>query len=114
MTPQQIIVRPIVTEKSTDLQSQHNKYVFEVTKKANKIEIRKAVEMVFGVRVSNVRTMVVRARVSNVRTMVVRGDVRRVGRFFGRRPFWKKAIVTLNDGDSIDFYGEQPDQADKA
>jgi len=50
--------------------------------------------------------------------MVVRGDVRRVGRFFGRRPFWKKAIVTLHDGDSIDFYGEQPDQspekADKA
>lgn len=98
MTPQQIIVRPIVTEKSTDLQSQQNKYVFEVTKKANKIEVRKAVEMVFGV------------RVSNVRTMVVRGDVRRVGRFFGRRPFWKKAIVTLNEGDSIDFYGEQPDQ----
>jgi large subunit ribosomal protein L23 len=105
-TPQQIIVRPVVTEKSTDLQSQHNKYVFEVVKKANKIEIRKAVEMVFGV------------RVSDVRTMVVRGDVRRVGRFFGRRPFWKKAIVTLHDGDSIDFYGEQPDQspekADKA
>ena len=101
-TPQQIIIRPVITEKTTDLQTQHGKYVFEVAKKANKIEIRKAVEMVFGV------------RVSNVRTMVVRGDVRRVGRFFGRRPFWKKAIVTLNDGDSIDFYGEQPDQADKA
>jgi large subunit ribosomal protein L23 len=71
----------------------------EVTKKANKIEIRKAVEMVFGV------------RVSDVRTMVVRGDVRRVGRFFGRRPFWKKAVVTLHAGDSIDFYGEQADQA---
>ncbi len=102
MTPQQIIVRPVVTEKSTDLQAQHNKYVFEVTKKANKIEIRKAVEMVFGV------------RVNNVRTMVVRGDVRRVGRFFGRKPFWKKAIVTLNAGDSIDFYGEQPDTSAKS
>lgn len=102
-TPQQIIIRPVISEKTTDLQTQLGKYVFEVAKKANKIEIRKAVEMVFGV------------RVSDVHTMVVRGDVRRVGRFFGRRPFWKKAIVTLNDGDSIDFYGEQPDlAADKA
>ena len=102
MIPQQIIVRPVVTEKSTDLQAQHNQYSFEVAKKANKIEIRKAVEMVFGV------------RVTNVRTMVVRGDVRRVGRFFGRKPFWKKAIVTLNTGDSIDFYGEQADRPDQA
>jgi large subunit ribosomal protein L23 len=96
-TPHQIIIRPVITEKSTDLQSRHGKYVFEVAKKANKIEIRKAVEMVFGV------------RVADVHTAVVRGDVRRVGRFFGRRPFWKKAIVTLHAGDSIDFYGEQAD-----
>jgi large subunit ribosomal protein L23 len=97
-TPQQIIIRPVITEKSTDLQTQHGKYVFEVAKKANKIEIRKAVEMVFGV------------RVADVHTMVVRGDVRRVGRFFGRRAFWKKAVVTLHAGDSIDFYGEQAEQ----
>ena len=51
--------------------------------------------------------MVFGVRVTDVHTMVVRGDVRRVGRFFGRKPFWKKAIVTLNAGDSIDFYGEQ-------
>ena len=102
MIPQQIIVRPVVTEKSTDLQAQHNQYSFEVAKRANKIEIRKAVEMVFGV------------RVIDVRTMVVRGDIRRVGRFFGRRPFWKKAVVSLHAGDSIDFYGEQAEQAEQA
>jgi large subunit ribosomal protein L23 len=103
-TPHQIIIRPVITEKSTDLQSNLGKYVFEVAKKANKIEIRKAVEMVFGV------------RVADVHTMVVRGDVRRVGRFFGRRPFWKKAVVTLHPGDSIDFYGEaeQPSQGTQA
>ena len=67
MTPQEIIVRPVITEKSADLQEYDNQYVFEVARQANKIEIRKAVEMVFGV------------RVEKVRTMVVRGDVRRVG-----------------------------------
>jgi len=115
MIPQQIIVRPVVTEKSTDLQAQHNQYSFEVAKKANKIEIRKAVEMVFGVRVIDVRTMVVRGDIRrvDVRTMVVRGDIRRVGRFFGRRPFWKKAVVSLHAGDSIDFYGEQAESADQ-
>jgi large subunit ribosomal protein L23 len=96
-TPQQVILRPVVTEKTTDQQGDDNQYSFEVAKQANKIEIRKAVEMVFGV------------RVADVHTAVVRGDVRRVGRFFGRRAFWKKAIVTLHAGDSIDFYGEQAD-----
>ncbi|MCA9694299.1 MAG: 50S ribosomal protein L23 [Myxococcales bacterium] len=95
MIPQQIIVRPVVTEKSNDLQEGENQYVFEVARQANKIEIRKAIEMVFGV------------RVNKVRTMVVRGDVRRVGRHYGRRKFWKKAIVTVHPTDSINLYGEQ-------
>jgi large subunit ribosomal protein L23 len=95
ITPHQIIVRPVVTEKSNDLVAAKNQYVFEVHKDANKIEIRSAVEMVFGVRVSAVRTQVVRA--AN----------RRVGRYYGRKPSWKKAIVTLHDGDSIDLYGEE-------
>lgn len=99
MTPQQIIVRPVVTEKSTDLQGRQNHYVFEVAKAANKIEIRKAIEVVFGV------------RVQDVRTMVVRGDVRRVGKFMGKQRAWKKAIVTVHPGDSIDLYGEQADKA---
>jgi len=98
MTPQQIIVRPVVTEKSTEAQGRHNHYVFEVAKAANKIEIRKAVELVFGV------------RVRDVRTMVVRGDLRRVGKFTGKQRSWKKAIVTVHPGDSIDLYGDQADK----
>ena len=93
MTPQQIIIRPLLTEKSQQLEV-YDQYTFEVHRDANKIEIRKAVEMVFGV------------RVDKVRTMVVRGDVRRVGRFYGKTRQWKKAVVTLHPGDSIDFYGE--------
>jgi large subunit ribosomal protein L23 len=95
ITPHQVIVRPIVTEKSNDLVAAKNQYVFEVDKHANKIEIRAAVEMVFGV------------RVTNVRTQIVRSDLRRVGRFYGRKPAWKKAIVTLHTEDSIDLYGEE-------
>lgn len=94
MTPQQIIIRPLLTEKTTELEQDFNQYTFEVHRQANKIEIRKAIEMVFGV------------RVDKVRTMVMRGDIRRVGRFFGKTRQWKKAIVTLHPGDSINFYGE--------
>jgi large subunit ribosomal protein L23 len=95
MTPQQIIIRPIVSEKSNDLVAAKNQYVFEVHKDANKIAIKSAVEMVFGV------------RVEAVRTLVVRSDLRRVGRYYGRKPSWKKAIVTLRGDDSIDLYGEE-------
>ena len=94
MTPQQVIIRPIVTEKSADLQADDNQYTFEVHREANKIEIRKAVEIVFGV------------RVDHVNTMVVRGNIRRVGRNYGKTRQWKKAIVTLHEGDSIDLYGD--------
>ena len=97
MTPQQIIVRPVVTEKSTDLQGKNNHFVFEVARAANKIEIRKAVEQVFGV------------RVRDVRTMVVRGDLRRVGKFTGKQRSWKKAVITVHPGDSIDLYGDPAD-----
>ena len=93
-TPQQVIVRPIITEKSTDLQVSDNQYVFEVHRSANKIEIRNAVEMVFGV------------RVTGVRTQVVRGDLRRVGQFWGKKRSWKKATVSVHPDDSIDLYGE--------
>ncbi len=95
MTPHQVILRPVVTEKTTDLGADHNQYVFEVAKAANKIEIKNAVEMVFGV------------RVSGVRTSVVRGDLKRVGAHWGHKRSWKKAIVTLHPEDSIDLYGEE-------
>jgi len=94
MTPHQIIVRPVVTEKSNELTAL-NQYVFQVHKGANKIEIRKAIEMVFGV------------RVDKVRTAVVRGDLRRVGSHYGYRSSWKKAVVTLHPDDSIELYGEE-------
>ena len=94
MTPSDIIVRPVVTEKSTGLE-ELNQYTFQVHPRANKIEIRKAVEMAFGV------------RVTKVRTMVVRRDAKRVGMFRGRTAGWKKAIVTVHPNDTIDLYGEE-------
>jgi large subunit ribosomal protein L23 len=94
MTPQEVIIRPLLTEKSADAENENNQYTFEVHRQANKIEIRKAVEMVFGV------------RVKKVRTQVVRGDIRRVGQHYGKTRQWKKAVVSVHDGDHIDLYGE--------
>lgn len=82
--PRDIIRRPVVTEKSTDLMAE-KKYVFEVDPKANKTEIKQAVEQIFGV------------KVEKVNTMNVRGKVKRFGRYSGRRPNWKKAIVKLTE-----------------
>ncbi len=86
-----IIVRPIITEKSSRLMS-FNKYTFEVLPQANKIEIRKAVEEVFKVKVSSVHTLKVRSK------------PKRMGRFLGRSRSWKKAIVTLLPGERIEFF----------
>lgn len=91
MEPRDIILRPVVTEKSTGLMGE-NKYTFEVALKANKHQIRDAVEKIFNV------------RVESVRTMRQRGKLRRQGRTEGRRPDWKKAIVTLAEGDRIEIY----------
>lgn len=91
MDPYDIIIRPILTEKMTRLKELNNQYAFEVRKDANKIEIKRAVEERFGV------------RVLKVRTINVRGKKRRLGRFEGKRSSWKKAIVTLVEGDTIDF-----------
>jgi large subunit ribosomal protein L23 len=82
--PRDIIRRPVITEKSTDLMAE-KKYVFEVDPKANKTEIKQAVEQIFGV------------KVEKVNTMNVRGKVKRFGRYSGRRPNWKKAIVKLTE-----------------
>ena len=89
---QKIILRPLVTEKSTQQKEGNNQYVFEVHRDANKIEIQFAVERLFKVKVSQVRT-------SNVL-----GKVKRIGRKYGKRPDWKKAIVTLKEGDRIEFF----------
>jgi len=89
----QIIRRALQTEKSS-LMMAENKYVFEVERRAGKPEIKKAVEALFKV------------EVAEVRTMTVRGKVKRMGRFSGKRPDWKKAVVTLVEGNSIDLVGE--------
>ena len=90
--PRSIIKRAIVTEKSTILRDEENQVVFEVAKDANKIEIARAVEEMFDV------------HVETVRTMVVRGKVKRVGLKIGRRKSWKKAVVTLAEGENIDVF----------
>ena len=91
-TTHDVLKRPVVTEKSTALREEDNQYAFEVALDANKIEIRRAVESTFGV------------RVLDVRTQVVRGKMKRFRRGFGKKPNWKKAVVTLREGDVIDFF----------
>ncbi len=89
-----IIERPILTEKITALQDRRQ-YAFEVAEKANKIEIAQAIEKRFKVTVLNVRTMVVKGK---KKTQLTKG-----GRFQGRTRLWKKALVTLKEGDKIDY-----------
>jgi large subunit ribosomal protein L23 len=90
--PYKVIFRPLITEKSTLQKESDNQIAFEVNPKANKIEIQQAVEKAFGV------------HVMKVRTMNMQGKKKRTGRFFGRRPNWKKAVVTMAPGDHIDFF----------
>jgi large subunit ribosomal protein L23 len=87
-----VIVRPLVTEKSHDQLDRLGAYTFVVNKDANKIEIAKAVEKQFGV------------KVRDVRTMRYAGKQKRMGRFVGRKASWKKAMVTLAEGDSIELF----------
>jgi large subunit ribosomal protein L23 len=88
----EIIRRPLITEKSTQQKEANHQYAFEVDRGANKIEIQSAVERLFKV------------KVLRVRTYNVLGKVKRMGRRYGKRPDWKKAIVTLKEGDRIDFF----------
>ena len=91
MDARDILIRPLITEKSTQLM-EDGKYVFVVAKKANKIEIAKAVAEVFNV------------KVANVNTVNVSGKVKRMGRFVGKRSDYKKAIVKLAPGETIEFF----------
>jgi large subunit ribosomal protein L23 len=86
------IVRPIVTEQSSAAYQERGEYTFRVASDATKTTIRNAVERLFGVKVTGVWT-------SNQR-----GKARRVGQQVGRRPHWKKAVVKLRDGDTIDIF----------
>jgi large subunit ribosomal protein L23 len=102
---QNVIKRPLLTEKSARLrdtggaskshvegEAYKSQVVFEVARDANKIEIKAAIQSLFKV------------TVTDVRTLIVRGKEKRMGRFSGRRPAWKKAFVTLKAGDNIEFF----------
>jgi large subunit ribosomal protein L23 len=92
MNEYDIIIRPIVTEKSTLMKETSNQYAFEVARDANKIEIAKAIEQLFKV------------KVLAVRVMNMEGKKRRIGKSPGKRPDWRKAIVKLNPKDKISFF----------
>ena len=89
--PRDILVRPLMTEKSMRQKEELNTVAFKVRTDANKVEIRAAVEAAFNV------------KVTSVRTASFEGKLKRMGRYQGRRPGWKKAIVTLQAGHKIDL-----------
>jgi large subunit ribosomal protein L23 len=84
-----IILYPLITEKSTRFRDVENKICFAVRLDANKFEIKRAVEELFDI------------KISSVNTQITRGKIRRFGRTFGKRPNWKKAIVTLAEGQKM-------------
>lgn len=95
MTPESVIRRPIfLTEKSNTLRGKNNQVVFEVLRGANKVQIKDAVQKMFNV------------KVLDVNTMVYRGKDRRMGRGYAKLQNWKKAVITLAEGDNIDFFAE--------
>ncbi len=89
---QEIVKRPLITEKAERNREAHRHYAFEVHREATKIQVKQAVEKLFSV------------HVTGVHTSVARGKNKRVGRSFGRRPNWKKAIVTLKEGETIALF----------
>jgi large subunit ribosomal protein L23 len=88
----QVVRRPLITEKSTLLKEQINQVIFEVDRRANKVEIRQAVEKVFKV------------KILSIRTMNCEGKKKRLGRIMGRRSDKKKAYVTLAPGQTVEFF----------
>lgn len=92
MIPHDIIIRPLITEKTNIQKEVANQLSFEVDRHANRIDIRKAVETIFKV------------KVAGVRTMQVKGKPKRRGRIVGKQKDWKKAVVTLMPGERIDFF----------
>jgi large subunit ribosomal protein L23 len=92
MNQYDIIKRPVVTEKTNDQKENYNQITFEVDKRANRVEIARAVEKIFSV------------KVAKTRTVQIKGKIKRRGRILGKRKDWKKAIVTLMPGERIDFF----------
>ena len=95
--PYQVIIQPVVSEKTTRQMDERNTYTFKVAGDANKIEIKRAVEKLFDVTVTDVRTMTYAGKAK-------RSFLGRASRDMGRRPSFKKAVVTLAEGDHIELY----------
>jgi len=92
MMSHEIIIKPLITEKTSIQKELHNQLTFEVDRRANRIEIKQAIESIFNV------------RVAAVKTMQVTGKTKQRGRITGKRRDWKKAIVKLVPGERIDFF----------
>lgn len=92
MNQYEIIKRPVISEKTNIQKEEHNQLSFEVDKRANRVEITRAIEKIFGV------------KVAKTRTVHVKGKIKRRGRILGKRKDWKKAVVTLMPGERIDFF----------
>lgn len=92
MIPHDIVKRPLITEKTSIQKEVNNQITFEVDRRANRVEIKKAIENIFNV------------NVVGVKTMQVKGKTKQRGRIVGKRRDWKKAIVTLMPGERIDFF----------
>lgn len=92
MMPNEIIIRPLITEKTSIQKEMHNQLTFEVDRRANRIEVKRAIETIFKV------------RVAAVKTMQITGKTKQRGRITGKRRDWKKAVVTLLPGERIDFF----------
>jgi large subunit ribosomal protein L23 len=93
-----ILIKPLITEKAELLSEENGKYSFIVAKQANKIEIKKAVEEAYQVTVESVNTMIMPAKAKSRST--------RSGILQGRKPAFKKAIITLSEGEELDFFGD--------
>ncbi|MBI5745891.1 MAG: 50S ribosomal protein L23 [Nitrospirae bacterium] len=91
-SPYDILIKPLLTEKMTALKESENRISFVVDKRANKIEVKKAVEEAFKV------------KVASVNVMNLLGKKKRLGRFAGKRPDWKKAIITLKKGEKLELF----------
>ncbi len=92
MIPYDLIRRPLITEKTNIQKESYNQITFEVDRNANRVEIKKAIQDVFNV------------KVASVKTMQVKGKTKQRGRIVGKRRDWKKAIVKLMPGERIDFF----------
>ncbi len=92
MSPHDVLIRPLLTEKITGIRELKNCVAFAVDRRATRIDVRRAVERVFSV------------KVSSVNVLNVRGKKKRQGRYVGKRADWRKALVTLKEGEKIELY----------